>query len=417
MELIYQFFIFLLCLLDMWGWYNAPILAIGIRRMRSNKFGKKEETIGQRSIPTISIVVPVKDEEKVIGRLLKALMELNYPSDKREIIIVEDASRDRTPEICKSFAEQHPTCVKFFHRSVSDGKPSALNFGFKQAQGDIVAVFDADNVPEPNVLLKVVKYFEDPSVAAVQGTTHVINAKDNMLTKLISYEEAGWKENYTQGKDALNLFVPLFGSCQFIRKDVAEKVGNWDEDSLAEDLEMSAKIISKGYNIKYASDVVSWQEAPSNLAHLIKQRMRWYRGFMEVAIKYGRLLKKLERKSFDAELTFIGPYVLILTFASYLVSIFASLLPFQPDPLFIIMTKLFSLGNTIILSLVGIALIYVTKPMRMKNLLWLPFIYAYWSLQGILATYSSLQIIFRRPKKWVKTAKTGSCTEKTLTNS
>jgi cellulose synthase/poly-beta-1,6-N-acetylglucosamine synthase-like glycosyltransferase len=89
-----------------------------------------------------------------------------------------------------------------------------------------VAVFDADSVPEPDVLIKVAKYFDDPSVAAVQGTTPIFNADENMLTKFISCEKAVWLKIYLQGKDALDLFVPIAGSCQFIRRDVAAKVSN-----------------------------------------------------------------------------------------------------------------------------------------------------------------------------------------------
>jgi len=379
-----------------------------------NLKGEKEEAC-RRSLPTVSIVVPVKDEEKVIGRLLTALLKLNYPSNKREIIIVEDASRDKTPEICRRVAEQHSGCVKFFHRSLSNGKPSALNFGFQQAHGDIVAIFDADNVPEPDVLLRAVKYFDDHSVAAVQGTTSVINADENMLTKFISYEEAVWLKSYLQGKDALNLFVPLTGSCQFIRRDVAEKVGNWDEDCLAEDLEMSAKITQKGYNIKYAPDVVSWQEAPSSLTQMIKQRIRWFRGYMDVAVKYGHFLKNLEKRSIDAEITLMGPYVLTLFFVSYLISFYASLFPFQPDSVFTMMSRFTLLLTTVTLLIAGIALMYATKPRRIKNVLWLPFIYAYWSIQSTLAAYAFFQVISRRQKRWVKTIKTGICTEKKLT--
>jgi len=405
----------LLSLLYAWVLYNTPILAAGIKRTRSLDSKAEEKNAVHESLPTVSIVVPVKDEEKVISRLLKALLRLNYPRDKKEIIVVEDASEDKTPEICREFSEQHLGCVKFFHRSFSKGKPSALNFGFRQARGEIVAVFDADNVPEPDILLKAVKYFDDPSVAAVQGTTCIINADENMLTKFISYEEAVWLRDYLQGKDALDLFVPLTGSCELIRRDVAEKVGNWNEDCLAEDLEMSAKITDEGYNIRYAPDIISWQEAPSSLTQLIKQRIRWFRGYMDVAIKYGSFLKKLEKRSIDAEITLIGPYVLSVFFASYIICAYTFLFPAPPSPYFVTVSTLNLLLTTATLLIVGIALMYTARPRSVRNLLWLPFIYAYLCLQSALTTYALAQVLLRRPKRWVKTAKTGNCTEKALT--
>jgi cellulose synthase/poly-beta-1,6-N-acetylglucosamine synthase-like glycosyltransferase len=410
MDIIPALTLGLLVLLYFWTAYNIPIIAIGVRHMlRSNSKKKEEAEKKNVSLPTMSIVVPVKDEERVIERLLEALIRLDYPPQKKEIIIVEDASKDRTPEICRSYAERYPGAIKFFHREISRGKPSALNYGFKKAKGEIVAVFDADNVPEPDTLRKATKYFEDPSVAAVQGSTCIINAEENMITKIVSYEEAVWLKNYLQGKDVLKLFVPLTGSCQFIRRDIAEEVGLWDESCLAEDLEMSARITERGYSIRFAPDLISWQEAPSKLSHLIKQRIRWYRGYMEVAVKYGRFLKNLEKKTFDAEVTLMVPYVLAAFFLSSIMSLYFSVFPIY-DSCLLVMTNVTFLLTTFTLLTAGIALIYATKPMRVKNILWLPFVYVYWSLQCVLTAYAFLQVIFRRPRRWMKTEKTGRCT-------
>lgn len=174
----------------------------------------------------VSIIVPVKDEEKVVDRLLKALLRLDYPAEKREILIVEDGSTDKTVEICEEYVRQHPGQIRLLHKSLSKGKPSALNYALKHAKGEIVAFFDADNVPERDALKRAVAYFGDPSVAAVQGRLYSLNADENMLTKFVSYEEAVWCEAYLRGKDVLGLFVHLKGSCQFIRRDVkTEKTG------------------------------------------------------------------------------------------------------------------------------------------------------------------------------------------------
>jgi len=413
MNIILMFALALIVLLYFWIAYNVPILIVGVRHaLRANR--RKKETTGKSEtknadLPTVTIVVPVKDEERVVRRLLDALLRLKYPPGKKEIVMIEDASTDQTPEVCREYVRKHPSMIRFFHRDRSEGKPSALNYGFAQAKGEIVAVFDADNVPEPDILEKAVRYFEDPSVAAVQGTTCAINAEESMLTKIISYEEAVWLKNYLQGKDTLNLFVPLTGSCQFIRRDVAKEVGLWDENCLAEDLEMAARITENGYNIRFAPDLVSWQEAPSKISQLIRQRIRWYRGYMEVAIKYGRFLKKLEKKTFDAEVTLIGPYVLASFFLSYLMSVYFSIFPVDA-PVLLVMTKITLMFTMFTLLTAGVALVCATRPMRIKNILWLPFIYVYLSLQCVLAATAFMQIMFRRPRRWTKTEKTGSAT-------
>jgi cellulose synthase/poly-beta-1,6-N-acetylglucosamine synthase-like glycosyltransferase len=270
---------------------------VGIRNLQTtSEKTQRTRYSHKKKLPTFSILVPAKNEEKVVGRLLEALLNLNYPSQKIEIIVVEDGSIDKTAEICKRYSKQYPERIKFLRQLRSNGKPSALNYALKQATGDIVAVFDADNVPEPDILLKVSTYFRDLTIAAVQGRTCSINADENMLAKFISYEEVVRYETYLRGKDILNLFIPFTGSCYFIRRSILQKVGGWDENTLSEDMEMAAKLTGKGYEIRYASDVRSWQENPTSLLQLFRQRTRWFRGCMEVCLKYGKLIINPSKK-------------------------------------------------------------------------------------------------------------------------
>ncbi|MBM4400551.1 MAG: glycosyltransferase family 2 protein, partial [Crenarchaeota archaeon] len=297
--------------------------------------------------------------------------------------------------------------VKILQKPFSNGKPSALNYGLKHAKGEIIAIFDADNVPDADALMLVREYFEDPAVAAVQGKTLSINSKENMLTEFISYEEAVWCEAYLRGKDVLNLFVHLKGSCQFIRRDVLDKLEGFNEAVLSEDMEISARLTENNYKIRYASDVVAWQESPSDLKTLFKQRTRWFRGTMEVAFKYGRLMARPSRKNFDAETTLFGPFILIASLMPYIALFWAffTVLPF--DVVWRIVVQFATLTSALTMLLCGLALVYVTKPRRMKNVLWLPFVYFYWSLQAFIALYAALLIFLRRPSRWTKTDKKG----------
>jgi len=393
--------------LYIWLSYNLLILAFGVRQLK--RTSNSENYSSNCLQPFFSIIVPVKNEEKVIGRLLDALLNLNYSRNKFEIIIVEDGSTDATPKICAKYAEEYPDRIKFIRKKESKGKPSALNFGLKFAKGDIIGVFDADSVPEPDVLMKVVEYFEDPSIAAVQGATVPINADENFLTKFITYEQAVFRVQL-RGKDELNLFVPLTGSCQFIRREILDIVGGFNEDSLAEDVELAAKLTDMGYEIKYAPQVKAMQEIPSKVGQLFKQRTRWYRGYMEAAIKYGKILKKPSLKSLDVELTLTEPYVLILCFLGYIMAFYSILFPskeysFNP---FLLISQATLIVSLMLMFIVGLALIYITKPRRLANILWLPFIYAYWMIETFIAINAAIQIMLRRPRKWVKTNKSGS---------
>jgi len=400
-----------LSLLYIWSVYNIPILAAGVKHLR--KTGKQRIAVTKpwrESLPTFSIIVPAKDEEKVLVRVLKSLLKLDYPPEKKDIVVVEDGSTDKTVKICSEYAAKYPDQIRIIHASASKGKPSALNCALKHVKGEIVAVFDADNVPEPDVLLRTAEYFEGPSITAVQGRACSINAHENMLTRFISYEEAVRYETYIRGKDALNLFVPLTGSCYFIRRNVLQEVGGWDDQALSEDMEMAAKLTERSYNIKYAADVRSWQENPTNLTQLFRQRTRWFRGSMEVSLQYGRLLRNPNRKSIDAEMTLTGPYMFLPCMLGYFMGLFSLVFPFSPDPVLMLMAQGLAFVNTITLLLIGVALIYLTKPRKMTNLLWLPFVYAYWMVQNLVALYAFIQILLKRPRKWMKTTKTGLVT-------
>jgi len=345
-----------------------------------------------------------------VGRLLNALLNLDYPPQKKEIIVVDDGSVDRTVEICAEYAKRDPAHIRVLQKPVSNGKPAALNYALEHAKGEIVATFDADNVPGSDALLEAARYFEDPSVAGVQGTVCAINADENMLTRFISYEEAVRFEAYIRGKDVLKLFVNLAGTCQFVRREVLEEVGGWNEKALTEDMEVSVRLMEKGYNIRYAPEARSWQEHPAKFTQLIGQRVRWCRGNMEIALKYGKLITRLNRRSFDAEVTLAGPYMLTFCLLGYLMTLCTLLVPVQPDAVFTTFTQVTSLLTMIPLFLVGTALVYATKPWRVANLLWLPFIYAYWSLETFIASYALVQILLKRSRRWTQTMKTGAVT-------
>jgi cellulose synthase/poly-beta-1,6-N-acetylglucosamine synthase-like glycosyltransferase len=390
-----------------WIFYNLPILAAGVRNLRKCKQNPQaHHDVESRFLPSFSIVIPVKNEAKIVGRLLTALSNLNYPADKVEIVVVEDGSVDETFEVCSQFASAHYN-VKVLQRPFSNGKSSALNYGIENSGGEVIAVFDADNVPARDALLEAAKYFDDPAVAAVQGRNLSINSQENMLTQFLSYEEAVWCEAYLRGKDALGLFVHLKGSCQFIRRDVLNRLEGFDENMLSEDMELSARLTENGYKIRYGGDVCAWQESPANLKTLFKQRTRWFRGTMEVAFKYGKLIAKLNRKNLDVEATLFGPFIVIASLLSYLVASGAFFTAFPFDILWRAFMYFSVLTTTLMIFVCGFALIYVSRPKRLRSLLWLPFVYSYWCLQAFISLYAALLILFRRPKRWLRTEKKG----------
>jgi len=401
--------VFLLAIVYAWSLYNVPALIVGIRmylqeKAQGQSHGKRGSM--RRRLPVFSVVVPAKNEEHILPRLLDALLKQSYPEDRFEVIVVEDGSIDGTAHVCKKYLKTSGGRVRVIRGEESNGKASALNRALAVAKGDILAFFDADSIPEPDVLLNAARCFQDGSVQALQGRILTANSEVNMLTKFVSYEDAVWCDGYLKGKDALGLFVHLRGSCQFIRRRTLENLGGWSENHLSEDMELSARLVREGHRIKYASDVRSWQESPERLRQLFHQRIRWFRGSMEVALKYGRLIRKPSLKSFDAEATLFGPFVLIISLLSYALSPLAFYELGESALLAVTVTGWAVLTATLVSG--ALALMYVAKPRKKRDLLWLPFIYAYWIFQVFLATWALIKTVYGASKEWKRTPKTGT---------
>lgn len=394
--------------ITLWTSYQLAILIIGSRisitRQRNTRTCSRTISKG---LPFFSIIVPTKDEESVISRCIEALLSQIYPRDKMKIIIVDGSSKDATKKICESYARETPGLITIIEQKGMKGKPSALNDGLHHCTGDIVGVFDADNVPDADILMKVARCFEDRSIEALQGRTDSLNEEQNRITKIAAIEERIWLHTVFC-RDRLRLFVSLTGSCQFVRCETLKSLGGWREDSLAEDVDLALRLTEKGHLIKFEGDAKSRQETPSSIKNLFKQRLRWYTGYLENLPRYGRLIKKPSGKRLDAEIILLGPGIMAFSVITFLVSIFQLLLlkgnAVLPSKLSVVLT-------TLSLILIGLLLAYSEKPFRFRNLIWLPIIYLYWLLQSFISCWALAQLLFRRPKVWSKTEKDGTITE------
>jgi cellulose synthase/poly-beta-1,6-N-acetylglucosamine synthase-like glycosyltransferase len=325
-----------------------------------------------------------------------------------EVVVVEDGSTDTTRQICEHYAKENPQLIRFFHSADSLGKPRALNRALAECRGDIVTVLDADCFPNLDLLKRAAEYFEDSSLAAIQGMTLPINRDESMISKLSTYEEQAWFKIYMMGKRERDLFVPLTGSCGFVRREIITKLGGWDDNSLAEDAELAAKLVEKGYRIKYAPEVQSLQEYAASPRQLIKQRTRWFRGYMETCVKYGKLMRKPSKVAIDAEATLFGPIVLNLILLSYVMTV-TGLFNYSPaTSVWLNVFTTFAAGLTLApLFICSLALIWHMRPHRLGNLIWIPAVFLFWFLQTVIAFYALVLTVLRRNRSWVKTEKSG----------
>ena len=396
----------LLSILFFWAAYNGYILFAGTKSKYKNS--PTETNSQDESFPKISLIVPTKNEEAVIQRCLDSILQIDYPEDRMEIIVVDGNSKDATRKICTEYAAKHLN-IRVINESESKGKPAALNLALPHVTGEIIGVFDADSVPEKQALKKAAYYFKDQKIMALQGRTIALNERRNILTRVTAMEEKAWFQALISGREKLKLFVPLTGSCQFVRRKVLEELGGWDENSLTEDVELAIRLVEKNHLIKYAPDVCSGQETPNSLGDLFNQRVRWYRGYMETALKYGRLLNSLNKKTVDAEISLAGPFIMVVSLLSYVNWFLVALFISESTPI-LNLTGLVIALTAVSLMTVGISLTALEKPIRLRNLLWIPSIYVYWLIQMCIAGWAFLKLLFRRKRDWTKTDKKGFIT-------
>lgn len=391
----------LLTVLVFWTGYNGAIILAGARAKH-----KKVEPDRSNNVPNISIIVPCKNEEKVIRRCLDSFLKVDYPKEKMQIIVIDGNSKDSTPQICKEFCQKKPNLFTFLAEKNSRGKPAALNQALRRVTGEIVAVYDADSLVEKDSFRKAVACFKNPEIMAVQGRTISLNEKRNILTRIIAMEEKAWFQALLSGREKLELFVPLNGSCQFVRQEVLKELGGWDENSLTEDVELALRLVERKHVIKYAPDICSGQETPNGLRELFHQRIRWYRGYMETALKYGSLLNNLNKKTVDAEISLAGPFMMVVSLLSYINWFFIMLVVSESNPILNVTGLVIALTAISLLS-VGFAVTATDKPLKPKNILWIPSIYLYWLVQMVFAGWAFLRLVFRRKREWSKTDKKG----------
>jgi cellulose synthase/poly-beta-1,6-N-acetylglucosamine synthase-like glycosyltransferase len=255
-------------------------------------------------LPSISIMIPAHNEELVIERTLKTLLASDYPHAKLEIIVLNDGSTDATREILDRLARAHPVLrpVHIPPGEGGKGKAAVLNRGLKLTRHDLVAIYDADNQPQPSSLRYLAAQLVlHPELGAVLGKFRTLNRKRNWLTRFINIEGLSFQWIVQAGRWKLLKVATLPGTNFIVRKDVLEEVGGWDEEALTEDAELSLRILEAGYRIKFVPYAVTWEQEPETLGVWFRQRTRWARGNFYLMRKFLAGIGKAKNKALGFE--------------------------------------------------------------------------------------------------------------------
>ncbi len=348
--------------------------------------------------PTVAIIVPCFNEEDTVGKTVKSLLNLDYPKEKLDIIVIDDGSEDNTLEVAKQYEDQG---VRVFHKE-NGGKHTALNLGLERTDAEIAGALDADSYVKPDALKKVLPYFADEDVMSVTPALK-IHPPENWLQTVQMME-------YLIGILLRKVFAFLGsihvapGPFTLYRTEFFEEHGNYVKGYLTEDIEMALRIQAKQYQIENAPDAEVYTIGPDTFASLFKQRLRWYYGFIQNTLDYKNLFST-EHGNFGVFVlpsAFISVFLVILTvgymgfkFISNMIDRFQLLqainwdilefLQFSFDPYFI------NLGPTLILTILimstSVLLLMLAKRVANKeeSIKWgyLIFVLTYWILFGL----------------------------------
>ncbi|MEM1677010.1 MAG: glycosyltransferase [Nitrososphaerota archaeon] len=314
-----------------WGIYHIAILVAGVEKPFNPGTSLKH-------YPKISLIIPARDEPILQRTIEVCLNHVEYPIDRKEIIVVtEDPIGER---ISTWYSQVYPgRVVPLVRREHFPTKPSALNDSFTLCKGDIIGIVDVEDIPDRDTFLKVASAFENHGLESVQAILRIINESENWITKIFSIEYAGWFRVLLNGRSRLGLFTPLGGTGNYIKKSVISEVGRWDPLNLAEDAEITVRFYLSGRKT-IVIDARHWEEAPTTFKAWLRQRTRWFRGWTQSLEKYFRILLRkdaIKRLGLIGTLSIISmliaPIIVVLNWLAYSLTIYWLLEYFNIVPL------------------------------------------------------------------------------------
>jgi cellulose synthase/poly-beta-1,6-N-acetylglucosamine synthase-like glycosyltransferase len=259
-------------------------LAIAYRRNRKNVESRKTPPMDLANAPKVTVQLPMFNELYVAERIIETCAAFDYPKDKLQIQVLDDSTDETKDVIAKKVAEvaARGINIQHVHRVDRTGyKAGALDAAMDQVQGDFIAIFDADFVPDPDFLLKTIPYFQDEKIGVVQTRWGHINKDYSLLTELQAFGLDGHFAIEQGGRNAAGHYINFNGTGGVWRKKCIEEAGGWEHDTLTEDLDLSYRAQMKGWKFQYLEEVIAPAELPITMSALKSQQHRWMKGGAE----------------------------------------------------------------------------------------------------------------------------------------
>ena len=263
-------------------------LAFAYRKQRKAQQSRVEPAFDLANAPKVTIQLPMYNEMYVADRIIDTIAEFDYPREKFQIQVLDDSTDETKDIIAKKVAEvaARGINIQHIHRTDRTGyKAGALDAAMDQVEGEFIAIFDADFVPDKDFLLRTMPYFNTDKIGVVQTRWGHLNKTYSLLTELQAFGLNGHFAIEQGGRNAQGHYINFNGTAGVWRKACIEDAGGWEHDTITEDLDLSYRAQMRGWKFNYLEEVESPAELPITMSALKSQQHRWMKGGAEVFIK------------------------------------------------------------------------------------------------------------------------------------
>jgi len=312
------------------GFITAVYIAMGAYKavllVRSDLAARGPEAHSSRSradrLPPYTILVPLHREGRILPALVSRLTKIDYPTDRLQILLLIEMDDEETQRAI----DEYPLPYHIRPMTMPPGqprtKPRALNIGLREAEGDYVVIYDAEDEPEPDQLRKAVAAFGalPRDVVCLQARLNFYNGRRSILTRLFAVDYALWYEQMLpglafSGARGSGKFVPLGGTSNHFRVESLRQLGGWDPFNVTEDCDLGLRLGRQGWRVAML-DSMTWEEAVRQVGPWVTQRSRWFKGYLQTYLVHMRdpirLWKELGRRGFTDFQMLVGASSLVL---------------------------------------------------------------------------------------------------------
>ncbi|HUA94273.1 MAG TPA: glycosyltransferase [Acidimicrobiales bacterium] len=369
-------------------------------------------SVPDNRLPTYSVLVPVYRERAVVRHLVANIGRMAYPAERLEVLLLVEADDTDTIEAVSELDPGPQFHMVLVPPSEPRTKPKALNYGLTLARGELVTVYDAEDEPDPLQLRRaaVALMRLGPEVGCVQAKLSYSNPDQNLITRWFTIEYAMWFSFFLPGLATTGAPIPLGGTSNHFRRRVLRSMGGWDPYNVTEDADLGIRLAREGLRI-HVLESVTLEEANSDFVNWVKQRSRWYKGYLQTFLVHMRSPRRLRRDTGWSGMAhfcvFVGgtPLLALLNPVFWFLTVLwfvahpALIERVFPAPLYYLALACWGLGNV----LLGYLTLLSCRLTRRAELLGAAVVVPlYWVMMSVAAVKAFWQLV-ATPTFWEKT--------------